>query len=124
MAFIDAEIDRRLRPPSPTSTAGLGQDGAERPDHTVHRQPAALGRIVEIDLGPDATAKNVAAIELARAIKDGTAEIPALEVQSKRWKGKGRRKRRTSEDLQRDQIVEQVLRENRRMFPCQPPRIY
>ena len=128
MAFIDAELARRYRPPSPghTGSAVPALDNSPLADPSVHRQPAALGRIMEIDLGPDVRARNIAAIERARAVRDGMAgsEQPELPVGKKRHR---RRRRRNSEDLRRDRLVEQVLKENRRMDPilpvclCSPP---
>ena len=76
------------------------------------RQPAALGRLHEIDLGPDATARNIALTEAAQRRLDGQPEEeekPRLRRDGKPF----RRKRRTSTDIKRDKLVEEVMRESR-----------
>jgi Hepatocellular carcinoma-associated antigen 59 len=88
------------------------------------RQPAGLGKLQEIDLGPDATAQNIARTEAAtRRLENGTAGMDGEEAacdgkvklgkDGKPWKG---RKRRNSEDVKRDMLVEEVLRESRCEF--------
>jgi len=88
------------------------------------RQPAGLGKLQEIDLGPDATAQNIARTEAAtKRLGNGTAAMDEEESaregkvrlgkDGKPWKG---RKRRNSEDVKRDMLVEEVLRESRCEF--------
>lgn len=76
------------------------------------RQPAALGRLHEVDLGPDATARNIALTEAAQRRLDGEPEEdekPRLRRDGKPF----RRKRRTSTDVKRDKLVEEVMRESK-----------
>ena len=122
MAYIDCELAKRrqgldfenasnsygargLAPGSSVNGAGL------------NRQPAALGKLHEIDLGPDATLKNIAMTEAARRRLDGLVEDEEqgtgkvrLRRDGKPWRG---RRRRNSEDVKRDQLVEQVMKESR-----------
>jgi hypothetical protein len=103
---------------------GLAKDGARgeiKKDSEVQRQPAALGKLLEIDLGDEARSKNVKRTEQARrrldgeevedeSVKDGKPGKVRLGRDGKPWRG---RKRRASEDVKRDKLVEDVLRENR-----------
>lgn len=143
MAYIDSELARRrheelARAPNQnqnqdtktTTTAALhppkSKDAAEKnKEIDVQRQPAALGKLLEIDLGAEARAMNVERTEQARRRMAG--EEVDEEAGSDRGKGKGGapvrlgrdgkpwrgRKRRGSEDIKRDKLVEDVLRENR-----------
>ena len=79
------------------------------------RQPAALGKLHEVDLGADATARNIALTKAAQRRLDGQ-EDPDLDQGKPRLRRDGkpfRRKRRTSTDVKRDKLVEEVMRESR-----------
>ena len=88
----------------------------------VNRQPATLGKLQEIDLGDETRDKNVERTNQARRRLDGEEvedEATArgrkpgkvrLGPDGKPWRG---RKRRGSDDIKRDKLVEEVLRENR-----------
>lgn len=92
------------------------------------RQPAGLGKLQEIDLGAESTLRNIARTEAAtRRLETGESaepeELPGrhkpgkkvrLGPDGKPWRG--RRNRRTSEDIARDKLVEEVLREARGEF--------
>ncbi|KAI9834955.1 MAG: hypothetical protein M1819_002678 [Sarea resinae] len=128
MAYIDAELaKRREGPPSADSPAISSEQAAEAAaargsDVHLHRQPAALGKLHEIDLGPDAKLRNIALTEEARKRLEGGDDVadtpttdrarkpPKLGRDGKPWRG---RKRRTSEDIKRDKLVEEVLKETR-----------
>jgi len=133
MAYIDSEIaKRRLRsssrpqtapstPPShPTSVIDPLQQKLETEKET-QRQPASLGRLQEVDLGDDVRDMNVAQTERARRIQAGeeveesVKKVPKVRLgpDGKPWRG---RKRRGSDDVKRDRLVEDVLRESRRGF--------
>ncbi len=138
MAYIDSEMaKRREGVNSSISTSGLTSSEAALQaraagDAHLQRQPAALGKLHEIDLGPDATLRNIARTQAATRRLE-TNEPMEVEVQGKRvrvgkdgkpWRS---RKRRNSEDVKRDKLVEEVLRESRRksplyryMFPLSP----
>lgn len=122
MAFIDSKLNSRLsvlenkKPPTHPAKAG------EQSDKEVQRQPATLGKLMEIDLGDEARSRNVQRTEQARRRLDGE-EVEDDEMKKKPQKirlgpdGKpwrSRKKRRGSEDVKRDKMVEDVFRENRR----------
>jgi hypothetical protein len=134
MAYIDSELaKRRLNTISSTGTSentanrAYGNDsnssGAPKVSKSLEKQPATLGKLLEIDLGNEARDRNVVRTEQARRRLDGedVTDESAPEGKGKSKKPKlGRdgkplreRKRRTSEDIRRDKLVEEVLRENR-----------
>lgn len=138
MAYIDSELAKRRvegaqaqaqssqRSPGPLGSGlnGLDRNGGQgdaKKDSEVQRQPAALGKLLEIDLGDEARSKNVKRTEQARrrldgeeveddVVKEGKLGKVRLGRDGKPWRG---RKRRASEDVKRDKLVEDVLRENR-----------
>lgn len=87
---------------------------------TSQRQPAGVGKIHEIDLGRDASVRNRERTELAIRRARGEQvplDKPAVVKKPRLGRnGKPRRgpKPRNSEDVKRDQLVEQVLHESRR----------
>lgn len=120
-ALLDAGINTSSQP----TAREPGRDpGKGREDVKVQRQPAAMGKLMEIDLGDEARSRNVERTEQARKRLDGedVAEEgkPAKKVKvrlgpdGKPWRSK--KKRRGSDDVKRDKMVEDVLRENRRRF--------
>jgi Hepatocellular carcinoma-associated antigen 59 len=138
MAYIDSELAKRSQaqaqaqseaphahPPPSNTTSASSQPTKSTTDTKkeldVQRQPAALGKLLEIDLGDEARNKNVERTNQARRRLDGE-EIEDEAVPSKKtgkvrlgrdgkpWRG---RKRRASDDIKRDKLVEEVLRENR-----------
>lgn len=122
MAYIDSELAKRRQgqiASTQTANGKVVDDLEENPitDYSVHRQPAALGKLHEIDLGPDAKARNIAATEAAKRKLEGRQEEVEqvsgkvrLNRNGKPWRP---RRRRNSQDVKRDQLVEQVLRESR-----------
>ena len=124
MAYIDTELAKRRQgqDEGSLSSSGYDIDGLEGPsstEHAVHRQPAALGKLHEIDLGPDATLRNIARTEAAKKKLEGGLEEPVEETGKIRLRKDGKpyrgRRRRNSDDVKRDRLVEEVLRESRRM---------
>ena len=121
MVYIDSELAKRAR--QTQSASDLTHNGQKLApngtpiDAKVQRQPAALGKLHEIDLGPDATMKNIARTEAAQRKLEGLE--PAIDettgkVRLRRdGKPYGWRKRRNSDDIKRDKIVEEVMRESR-----------
>ncbi|KAH0536910.1 hypothetical protein FGG08_006248 [Glutinoglossum americanum] len=123
MAYIDSEMARRCEGNSTTPQPEAGNVASFVTRDQVNavavpplqRQPAALGKLHEIDLGPDSTRTNIE--RTVKMLENGEKleEIPTqgkvrLGKDGKPWRG---RKRRTSEDIQRDKLVEEVLRESR-----------
>ncbi|KAJ5202821.1 hypothetical protein N7449_004900 [Penicillium cf. viridicatum] len=126
MAFIDSEMAKRYQPESkvdhsvsnqPTQEEVAG--GPSLPGHQT-REPASLGKLHEIDLGHEATLRNIARTEAAtRQMEKG--ELPASVDHAasetgrpgsdgKSWRN---RKQRTEADIARDRLVEEVLRESK-----------
>lgn len=138
MAYIDSELAKRrqnvsdptskqsLFGKSSSSTGRIGSPEAAKSSKDVERQPASLGKIQEIDLGSEASHRNAIMTERARrkaaGEEDAEEEMPGkpkkvrLGRDGKPWRSK--KKRRTSEDIRRDALVEAVLSENRsKTFP-------
>ncbi|KAI2473521.1 hepatocellular carcinoma-associated antigen 59-domain-containing protein [Annulohypoxylon bovei var. microspora] len=96
---------------------------APKPEHP-HR--ALQGQLMEIDLGDEARSRNEALTERATRRMHGEAVAEDEDSQSSNGGGRPRkvrlgrdgkpwrsRNRRTSDDIRRDQLVEQILRENK-----------
>ena len=127
MAYVDSQMARlQARNDDATSNSRFthktnsqeGRDYKPFPD----REPAALGKIHEIDLGPDITSRNIAMTEAAtKRLHGDQSDQPAEESQTqgkmrlgKDGKPRRPRKRRGSDDVRRDEMVDALLRENRR----------
>lgn len=137
MAYIDSEMQRRRGIAGATqgdgagnTPGGLDQQG-ENTSRSAYWTPvvpegrgATLGKLHEVDLGEETKKRNIARTQEAtrRLADDGSAvEVEEEEevVEGKK-KMKGRR-RRNSQDIQRDKLVEEVLKESR----CNaPPTVF
>jgi hypothetical protein len=143
MAYIDSELAKRRQGGSSnpntntnnslsntfdaSSLGKLGSLEAAKTSKDGERQPASLGKIQEIDLGKEVRDKNAAMTERARRKAAGEEDLDEevsgkpkkvrLGPDGKPWRS--RKKRRTSEDIRRDALVEAVLSENRSesLFP-------
>src|SRR5271156_676445 len=136
MAYIDSEMaKRRLGQNLPSSTTSNdrvptsesdseGNEDSSGDKRLAQRNPASLGKIHEIDLGADASLRNAERTETAirRAQNGEPLPDPDEKPRKPRKPRIGRdgkpmkprlRKGRNSEDIKRDQLVEQVLRESR-----------
>ena len=121
MAYIDSELAKRRQGQITLSHAlevdGLGgQSASDTIDDAVRRQPAALGKLHEIDLGPDATLTNIARTEAARRrLEGGAPEVEEVGKVRLGRDGKPRRnrRRRNSDDMKRDKLVEEVMKESK-----------
>ncbi|QQK45709.1 Hepatocellular carcinoma-associated antigen 59 [Penicillium digitatum] len=127
MAFIDSEMAKRYQPESKVDHSGSIQPtqeevsgGLSLPGHQT-REPASLGKLHEIDLGQEATLRNIARTEAATRQMAEKGELPtsadyaASEMgrpgpDGKSWRN---RKQRTDADIARDRLVEEVLRESK-----------
>jgi hypothetical protein len=137
MAYIDSELAKRrqqqegrVHPSSSPAISTSPRSRAQADDASrgklsdIHREPAALGKLMEIDLGDEARDRNVLRTEQARRRMGGEV-IEDEEEEGGKGKAKGKvrlgrdgkpwrgRKRRGSEDIKRDKLVEEFLRENR-----------
>lgn len=125
MSYIDSEMAKRYqRSPAQanrdSASSGLSQAFGEpllsgqQPD----REPASLGKLHEIDLGQETRLQNIARTEAAtrRLVGDedsthlGRDSTPSALMTEKPYR---HRKRRTSADMERDRLVEEVLRESK-----------
>lgn len=134
MAFIDSEMAKRSqRSPLPdNSEAHQSADTKNASELSIHEQqraPASLGKLHEIDLGQETTMQNIARTEAARRRMAGDEDSPNPgEAQphagrsgpDKPWRN---RKRRTSADIERDRLVDEVMRESRRKI-MEPPFLF
>lgn len=130
MAYIDSEMQRRrgiagaAQGDGPGILGGLDQQG-ENTSRSAYWTPvvpegrgATLGKLHEVDLGEETKKRNIARTQEAtrRLADDGSAVEVEEEVVEGKKKMKGRR-RRNSQDIQRDKLVEEVLKESRCMLP-------
>ncbi|KAL8829178.1 MAG: hypothetical protein Q9191_002155 [Dirinaria sp. TL-2023a] len=121
MAYVDSEMAKRRQMHNvlpDMSNSMTGHPAGSMIDAAVRRQPASLGRLHEVDLGPDATSLNISRTEAAqRRLQGGhpePEEVPGKVRLGKDGKPRRPRRRRNSGDIQRDKLVEEVLRENKR----------
>ncbi|KAJ5102848.1 hypothetical protein N7532_003377 [Penicillium argentinense] len=124
MAYIDSEMAKRYgRNPPPENEeekqsiiqkTSEGQSISGQPE----REPASLGKLQEIDLGQETRLRNIARTEAATRRLVGDEILPASgepqtdhpDTGDKSWRN---HKRRTSADMERDRLVEEVLRESK-----------
>ncbi|KAL2809294.1 hepatocellular carcinoma-associated antigen 59-domain-containing protein [Aspergillus granulosus] len=117
MDYIESELAKRYRQgmpgdtPGPDSTDGRAVQNALSTTELPDREPAALGKLHEIDLGQEAKLRNIARTEEATRRMNGDDE--ELSTSRSPTKPSRYRKRRTSEDIARDRLVEEVLRESK-----------
>ena len=129
MAYIAAEMGKRQHgtpPANVAETTNIDSENAvphrQSDIHVPPRQPATLGKLHEIDLGPDSKLQNIARTEAAtrNLSKDdsGHTEEEGSGADKARLGKDGKplrnRRRRNSEDIMRDKLVEEVLRESKR----------
>ncbi|KAJ5653575.1 hypothetical protein N7490_000578 [Penicillium lividum] len=123
MAYIDSEMAKRskLSPLLDNSEASQSAETNNTSEASIpdqQRAPASLGKLHEIDLGQETTMQNIARTEAARRRIAGDEESPNFgeperhgrSGADKAWRN---RKQRTSADIERDRLVEQVMRESR-----------
>ncbi|TRX97869.1 hypothetical protein FHL15_001079 [Xylaria flabelliformis] len=135
--YIEAELAKRHRMASDprklrassdqsggTATHGGGGGGggeSTAADKGEEKHTALTGKLLEVDLGDEVRSRNAVMTDRARrklqglAVEDEeSAERPRkvrLGRDGKPWRP---RNRRNSDDVKRDQLVEEILRENRR----------
>ena len=121
---VAAVADAEVAQPKGTATATTAAGIVPPPPPQAESQRVMQGKLLEIDLGDEARARNIEMTERARrrlqglgADSEETAVPPRpttrLGPDGKPWRG---RKRRGSEDIKRDQLVEEFLSENSREF--------
>ncbi|KAE8350262.1 hepatocellular carcinoma-associated antigen 59-domain-containing protein [Aspergillus coremiiformis] len=128
MAYIESEMAKRHRRTVPTATTDSGIPLASKMSAALsttdppQREPASLGKLHEIDLGQETKLQNIARTEAATRRLAGDDEAADLKndgslsklapvhKDERLWR---HRKQRTSEDVERDRLVEEVLRESK-----------
>ncbi|BCR92349.1 telomere length and silencing 1 family protein [Aspergillus chevalieri] len=128
MDYIETEMAKRYRRDMPKdtsnseATANEAICGSAGSTNFARREPATLGKLHEIDLGQETKLQNIARTEAATrrlaGSSDETAATPAenasektaVEQDRKTWRD---RKGRSSRDIERDRLVEEVLRESK-----------
>lgn len=129
MAYIDLEMAKRFQRNAPTNPSALDSSTAAQTTRTTitgqqEREPASLGKLHEIDLGQEAKLRNIARTEAATRRLAGDEDSnnpdetnttqPQRPTGEKSWR---KSKRRTSADIERDRLVEEVMRESKCEFP-------
>ncbi|KAF7894385.1 uncharacterized protein EAF01_009836 [Botrytis porri] len=124
MAYIESKLghtSQSVDSPFTNPQAGtLKKETSTTQSKESQRAPTTMGQILEIDLGEESRARNAYRTELARRkaageiidIEESTQPLPKprLGRDGKPWRG---RKRRGSDDIQRDALVDAILHENR-----------
>ncbi|KIH89646.1 hypothetical protein SPBR_07209 [Sporothrix brasiliensis 5110] len=128
--YVDAQLAKRHRAeaeqahlpatgglagsgPSSGPSAGAGTSGAAS-SVDARQQLATKGKLHEIDLGAEARARNVAMTERATQRLRSTGDAGGGgSAEEGTQSGRGGKRRRGSDDIKRDQLVEQFLHENR-----------
>lgn len=129
MDYIESEMAKRHRHDVPSDTRGTDTPPADEAtggpsaSRDAQREPATLGKLHEIDLGQETRLRNIARTQAATKKLAGDDGAPAAEESTqktepgkdgKAWRG---RKGRNSEDVERDRLVEEVLRESKCKVP-------
>lgn len=126
MTYIESEMAKRYQrkptdlPDSDTSHSNDTAGGRPTADIS-RREPASLGKLHEIDLGQETKLHNIARTkaatkkltddEVVPTDKDATPMGDPPGRDEKPWRN---RKRQNSEAMERDRLVEEVLRESKR----------
>ncbi|TDZ22314.1 hypothetical protein Cob_v005111 [Colletotrichum orbiculare MAFF 240422] len=133
MEYIESRLSNRKssQPPSQITSPsrphpyGGGASSSRSQPHEPQpkNQPIMQGKLMEVDLGDEVRARNQAMTELAARRLLGEPVPPPEEEQTGRRAKKPRlgrdgkpwrpRNRRNSDDIKRDQLVEEILRENK-----------
>lgn len=119
VAALAPDLKHTFTPPS--SSKQLSSE-AETPVTTAQseRLAAGQGKLQEVDLGPDAAARADKAWQKLQSPED---QVPGKPPKEKHGNARRRPKRRNSEDIRRDAMVEAVLREAKRMCLFLKPSI-
>jgi hypothetical protein len=128
MEYIESELAKRQshrheNDQTPAAhRADRPSDAQHIPSHAIsRREPAALGKLHEIDLGQEATLQNIARTAAATRRMAGEPSSEQLQVgnNDSGWRSRARK----YEDVERDRLVDEVLRESKckRSIPANKP---
>ncbi|OJJ57820.1 hypothetical protein ASPSYDRAFT_153604 [Aspergillus sydowii CBS 593.65] len=118
MAYIESELAKRYRHGAPGDLSGPDTAALIKADNPLstselpEREPASLGKLHEIDLGQETKLRNIARTEEATKRMNGDEDALLNERPSSKMPPRYR-KRQTNEDIERDRLVEEVLRESK-----------
>lgn len=121
MAYIETELAKRYRHGAPGDLSGPDTAALIKADNPLstselpEREPASLGKLHEIDLGQETKLRNIARTEEATKRMNGDEDALLNERPSSKMPPRYR-KRQTNEDIERDRLVEEVLRESKRKY--------
>ncbi|KAK6343256.1 hypothetical protein TWF730_010852 [Orbilia blumenaviensis] len=112
MSDDDSDTETKRVYPAPLTSTKISERRIGKWPIRPDFRGATLGKLQEIDLGAESTRKNVERTEEAkRRIEAGEAfREPEPEDPKKKKRGK---RRRNSMDIERDKLVEEVLKESR-----------
>ncbi|KKK24425.1 hypothetical protein ARAM_001956 [Aspergillus rambellii] len=122
MAYIESEMAKRYGQGAPGDAPGHDASAPSAAYSSLSssnlppRQPASLGKLHEIDLGQETKLQNIARTAAATRRLNGDEEgfsLSGVSLLEKEENSYRNRKRRTSEDIERDRLVEEVLRESK-----------
>lgn len=122
MEYIESELAKRQNRGGHKNDQTAPVHSADRPDahhtsqHSIsRREPAALGKLQEIDLGQEAKLQNIARTAAATRRMAGEASVE----QSPLGKNGSERRNQTRNygDAERDRLVDEVLRESKCKWP-------
>ena len=120
MEYIESRLSNRSAPARGTDSQDVPSMAGEPSSNDAPKtegQAIMQGRLMEIDLSTEARTTKV-----EDSAKGGRAKKRRLGRDGKPWRP---RNRRGSDDIKRDQLVEEILRESRReslALPPHPPR--
>lgn len=112
VAYVEAEMSRRRgeRAAATAQHDGAAGQVSSNGSYWAPTRPeargATLGKLHEVDLGEEAKALNI------RRTQEALGPVPASQPPPVETKSRGRR-RRNSQDVARDKLVEEVLKETR-----------
>ncbi|KAI9641123.1 hypothetical protein NHQ30_010553 [Ciborinia camelliae] len=117
---VDKHISHAVNSPFTNQVESSKNENSTHQSKEPQRAPTTMGQLLEIDLGEEARLRNAHRTEIARRKAAGESvdleesahppPKPRLGRDGKPWRG---RKRRGSDDIQRDALVDAILHENR-----------
>lgn len=119
MEYIESELAKRQNRGHENDQTAAAHHADPLPDaqHTSSRSisRAALGKLHEIDLGQEATLQNIARTAAAtqRMAGEPSSEPTQVGKNDSGWRNRTRK----HEDVERDRLVDEVLRESKRKWP-------
>ncbi|KAK6537678.1 hypothetical protein TWF694_011852 [Orbilia ellipsospora] len=108
----DSDSDTKKVYPAPLTSTKISERRIGKWPIRPDFRGATLGKLQEIDLGAESTRKNVERTEEAKRRMEAGEPLKEIEPEDPKKKKRGKR-RRNSIDIERDKLVEEVLKESR-----------